>query len=174
MNVDELAPARGHIAAAVATLVAGAGWIHLLAAEDHQAHTHVAAFFFVAAVLQLGWAACVLYKVTGGLLVTGVVGNLGLALLWVISRTTGVPVVPGVGQVEPVGIPDAAASGLELIAVAALGVLLATRTRDLAVPRPHLLVAGAASLALPLVLAAGAMGAPHHHDDVSGVHHAAR
>lgn len=164
MNLDDFVPARRHLAAAAAVLVTGAGWIHLLAAEGHRSHSYVAAFFVATAVLQVSWAALVLYNVTRRLLLMALVGNLGLVLLWVISRTTGVALVPGVRHVEPVGFPDAAASGLELMAVAALGLLLATRRGDLTVPAARLLVAGTASLTLLLVVVAGATGTTHHQD----------
>ncbi|MDP3967877.1 MAG: hypothetical protein Q8Q02_06310 [Nocardioides sp.] len=163
-NLDDVVPARRHFVTAAVVLITGAGWIHLLSAEDHRSHSYVAAFFVSTAVLQVSWAALVLYKVTRRLLLMALVGNLGLVLLWVISRTTGVVFVSGVRHVEPVGIPDAAASGLELMAAAALGLLLATRRGDLTVPVARILVAGTASLTLLLVVVAGATGTTHHHD----------
>lgn len=162
MNAEGLTPARRHIAAAAAVLVTGAGWIHLLAAENHRAHAHVAAFFIAVSLLQLGWAALVLYDATRRLLMTGLIGNLGLVLLWVLSRTTGVMFVPRVQHVEPVGVPDAAASALELVAAAALSVLLTTRKGELAPAGARRLVAGTASVTLLLVVAAGATGTAHH------------
>lgn len=92
-------------------------------------------------------AASVMYDATGRLLPTGLVGNLGPVLLWVISR---------------------------MVAAAALGMLLISRNRERGAPDVRRWVAGAVALTLPLVVAAGVTGTAHHHDQVSEAEHAAR
>lgn len=91
-------------------------------------------------------AASVMYDATGRLLPTGLVGNLGPVLLWVMSR---------------------------MVAAAALGLLLISRNRERGAPDVRRWVSGAVALALPLVVAR-VTGTAHHHDQVSEVEHAAR
>jgi hypothetical protein len=76
----------------------------------------VGAFFFVVAGWQAVWAFQVSLRATHPLLVTGIVGNLGLVALWACSRTLGLPF--GLGR-EPVGPWDAAAVSWQLCLVGA-------------------------------------------------------
>lgn len=92
-------------------------------------------------------AASVMYDASGRLLPTGLVGNLGPVVLWVISR---------------------------MVPTAALGRLLITRDRERGAPDVRRWVAGAVALTVPLVAAAGVTGTAHHHDQVSEAEHAAR
>ncbi len=91
-------------------------------------------------------AASVMFDSTGRLLLTGLVGNLGPVLRWVISR---------------------------MVAAAALGLVLITRNRERGAPDVRRWVAGAVALTLPLVVAAGVTGTAHHHDQASEAEHAA-
>ena len=111
------------LCAALAT--AGAGFLHLDAAGDHTEHAHIAAFFVIASIGQF---------VVAGLLATRVIPkrapalavlfNGGLLLTWLASRTVGLGFVPDAGEVEAIGWKDVAASGLELAALATLGLAL--------------------------------------------------
>jgi hypothetical protein len=93
--------------------------------------------------------------------------NAAVAAVWVISRTAG---VPG-SDAEPVGFPDALATGLEVVAVA--GALLALRpavaTRPVA--RLHPVLGGVAALALMGVVSASvtpSLAGEHNHADGHG------
>lgn len=54
----------------------------------------------------------------------GALGNMGILGLYVLTRTAGVPLGPGSGSVESVGVIDVVAKTSELLAVAGLLVLL--------------------------------------------------
>jgi len=64
----------------------------------------------------------------------GAIGIVGILVLYVITRTVGVPLGPGSGSVEEVGAVDLVSKASELLAVAGLVVLLIkTRPRE---PQP--------------------------------------
>ena len=46
-------------------------------------------------------------------------GNAAIVLLWIVTRTAGTLIGPDAHTPEPVGVPDAVASGLELAIVLA-------------------------------------------------------
>jgi hypothetical protein len=125
----------------------GAGAIHIWAAWAHSALPRVLIFFTVVATLQLWVAAAVVWvrSVPWSVLFAGAVVNAGTAVVWVLSRTTGVPFQPesmqsmdaimnralsepGVNtgamtHEETFGLLDSVASGLEVVAVMAVLVL---------------------------------------------------
>jgi len=92
------------------------------------------AFFLAAALLQGSFAALVLrWSGVYPLLFAGIGVNLGLVLVFVLTRTSGVPVGPHEGLVERATPLDLAAMVAELGAVLALTVLLGGRYRRVAV-----------------------------------------
>ena len=117
-----------HGALAPAGLAATAGVIHLVAAIEHiGVDWELGAFFAVVGAGQLaaGWRihrnnldARLLALVAGASVV--------IALLWIWSRTIGMPFGPEAGRVVKVGVGDAIATLLEL-AFAALATLVLTR-----------------------------------------------
>ncbi|MGQ0669257.1 MAG: hypothetical protein ACT4PO_06255, partial [Actinomycetota bacterium] len=54
--------------------------------------------------------------------ITGLVGNAGIVVLWVVSRTTGLPIGPEPGSPEAAGVLDLVATAYE--ALSAVGLLL--------------------------------------------------
>jgi hypothetical protein len=119
--------------------------------------------------LQLLWAGAVWSRRSRRLLFAGAALQLGIVLVWAVSRTAGVPFGPGAGVAEEVGFPDALSTGLEL--TAALGALVlaiqpALFKRTLGVGS---LVPGmAATIALALAVGTGFALTPsqlssHHH-----------
>ena len=102
---------------AVVSSTAAAG-VHAAAGPGHFAEGPlVGGFFVVAALAQLAWAVLVLRRgLAPGLSWAGVVGNLAVVALWVVTRTVGLPVGPV--EVEPVGAWDVAATVWELAVVA--------------------------------------------------------
>ena len=73
-----------------------AGGIHLAVTAEHLEHWWVyGAFFIVTGLFQVAFAAgWVLRRPTWPVALTGIVVNLGIVLVWVASRTTGLPVTP--------------------------------------------------------------------------------
>jgi hypothetical protein len=91
-------------------------------------------------------------------LIVGIAGNLAIVGVWAISRTTGIPLLDAVREVEAIGIADGVATLFELTAsgIAALALALpaaALRTR-VAAPRMQRLVAGTGAVALLLTVPA--------------------
>ena len=123
-------PAVSDAPAAVAlTGLAGtAGLIHLVAAAEHVGvDWSLGVFFLLVGTAQLG-AAWLVHRDPRDrrLLALGAAGSLAIALLWIFSRTTGVPFGPDAGEVESVGVADTIATLLEL-AFAALAVTVMRR-----------------------------------------------
>src|SRR5437868_5318397 len=82
----------GVLTAALSFVVA---LIHVKAAADHYAEYRLYSAAFVAtAGFQVLWAGQLLRRPTRTTLLVGIAGNAGIALLWLASRTVGVPVAP--------------------------------------------------------------------------------
>ena len=78
--------------------------------------------FYWAALFQAGFAVAWLTSaVPPAWPLVGIAGNAVLIALWALSRTTGLPFLPGV---EPIGVADAVCVALEIGLVALLGVAL--------------------------------------------------
>ncbi len=125
----------------------GAGAIHIWAAWAHSTVPRVLIFFTVVATLQLWLAAAVVWvrSVPWSMLFGGAVVNAATVVVWVLSRTTGVPFQPesmqsmdaimnralsepgvntgAMAHEETFGLLDSAASALEVLVVVAVLVL---------------------------------------------------
>src|SRR3954453_13634854 len=78
---------------ALASVLAGA--IHLAVAPEHLEEWWLyGAFFVVTGLFQLAYAAPVLRRPTPLVVLTGILVNLAIVLIWVVSRTTGLPITP--------------------------------------------------------------------------------
>jgi hypothetical protein len=120
------APAhRFEPAIAAALLSAGAAAVHASAAGPHFDHyVPHGVLFVVTALAQAAWAALVLTAPSAPLLAAGALGNLGVAIVWALSRTVGLPLGPESGAPEPVGAPDLVATSFEILVIAACVLLL--------------------------------------------------
>lgn len=100
------------LAAALSLVAAG---IHLWVIPEHfDEWWGYGTFFLVVAVLQVLFALTLVRWPRRGLLVAGIVGNLAIIVLWVWTRTVGIPVFgPGAGETEPVGDLDLASKVAE-------------------------------------------------------------
>ncbi|HEY3238392.1 MAG TPA: hypothetical protein VGL92_02420 [Acidimicrobiia bacterium] len=148
----------------------GAGLIHASAAPGHRAHAALFAFFVTVAVLQLLWGLAVLRWAGWPLLIAGAALNSVVAATWVLSRTAGLPGVPGAEHVEPVGFKDGVSSLLELALVLSVAGLLpqaAGRLRAASAPMASWVVVAAIG-----ALTTAAVAAPGHHHDETGHRHA--
>jgi hypothetical protein len=84
----------------------GAGAIHLWAAWAHSNYTKVLVFFVVVAALQL-WIAAVIQWVRSipwSLLIGGAVANAAVVVVWILTRTTGMPGYNSGGSMDMEGV----------------------------------------------------------------------
>lgn len=111
-------PAHGRPHVVLALLSAGAAAIHFAFAPEHLAGDRgEGAFFLVVGWLQLLWALAAVARPSRRLLLLGLF-NAGVAAVWVVSRTTGLP-----GEAaEGVALPDALATAFAVLIC--LGVLV--------------------------------------------------
>ncbi|MGQ0669308.1 MAG: hypothetical protein ACT4PO_06510, partial [Actinomycetota bacterium] len=88
-----------------AALSAGAAAIHLAVVEDHfEEYVLFGVFFVAVGAMQALWAVLILAKPSKWVYITGLVGNAGIVVLWVVSRTTGLPIGPEPGSPEAAGV----------------------------------------------------------------------
>ena len=103
-------------AVALTGLVGVAGFIHLIASIEHVSEEwSLWVFFLLVGIGQLGAAWLVRRDPRDRRLLALVsIGSVAIALLWLFSRTTGVPFGPDAGEVESVGVADTIATLCEL------------------------------------------------------------
>ncbi|WP_353951235.1 hypothetical protein V6K52_16580 [Knoellia sp. S7-12] len=145
---------------AFASVLGGA--IHLAVTPEHLEEWWVfGTFFIVVGCFQLAFAALVLRRPTWPVAFAGIAVNLAVVLVYVASRTTGLPIEPPEDitshawshVAEGAGPADLAATGAELTVVCLLVTLLPPRLRRMTVNL--VLVAGAGLWVLRL---SGALG----------------
>jgi FtsP/CotA-like multicopper oxidase with cupredoxin domain len=116
-----------------AAFTASAGAIHLAVVPDHfEEYVPFGLFFLAVGLAQMAAAAAILYRPCRRLLLALAAANAGLLALWLVSRTSGLPIGPDPGIPEPIGFADAACASLEVLSLPAL-LILAIRGRR---PRP--------------------------------------
>ena len=71
------------------------------------------------------WAVLAVRRPTPRLLLAGAAASGLVALLWVATRTVGIPLGPAAGEVEAVGVPDVVATLTEVLVVGAVAWALA-------------------------------------------------
>jgi hypothetical protein len=99
----------------VISSLAAAG-VHAAVAPPHlRAGTLVGAFFVTCAPAQLAWAALAWRRRTPGVMEAGIAGNVAVLLLWLASRTVGIPGIVTVP--EPVGPWDLTCALWEVVVV---------------------------------------------------------
>jgi hypothetical protein len=104
------------LAAAVASGVAAA--IHATAIGPHLEESQVfAAAFAAMAVAQGAWMGLILVRPSRRRYLAGAGLNGAVVLIWLVSRTVGLPFGPHPGVAEPVGAMDATATLAELLVV---------------------------------------------------------
>jgi hypothetical protein len=170
------APVRGHDASEgvrvllVATLLGGAA-VHAAVVREHLDHWPAAGLFFVVlAVAGLVVGMALLRRVDALRLVAALALSGGPLLVWVVSRTAGLPFGPEAGEPEQVGLADTAACLLELAGAGTALILLRARPRL----RTRTLPAAAQLAGLALVavvtvvgLTSAAVAPPEHGEDPS-------
>jgi len=103
------------IRAAIFTL--GAGAIHLTVMPQHfQEYPPFGVFFLLSGLAQVGLAAALLFSTGSLTAIVGAAANLAVVTLWLVSRTVGLPIGDDPWRPETIGVADAAATILELMA----------------------------------------------------------
>jgi hypothetical protein len=113
----------------VATLL-GSAALHAAVVREHVDHWPAAGLFFVllaAAGLAVGMA--LLRRVDALRLLAALAVSVGPLLVWLVSRTAGLPFGPEAGEPEQIGLTDSAACLLERAAAGAALILLRTTAR---------------------------------------------
>jgi len=117
--------ARPYILGGLASLSVGAAAIHFAVIFEHfTEYALYGAFFLVLSWAQLVWAAVVLWRPSRLWLWLGAAGNALVVVIYVASRTTGLPIGPDVGNPEPAGGLDVVSVVLELALIAGCVALL--------------------------------------------------
>jgi hypothetical protein len=121
-----------------AGLSAGAAGIHFAVAPGHLAEDLLAGYFFIAvAIAQALWAILISRYPGRRLLMIGAVGNLLVAMVWLVVRLYGSPFGEHPWTPEPVGLTDAMSAAFEVAAAASVWLLcsrLRPRVRRVAGP----------------------------------------
>jgi hypothetical protein len=114
-----------------------AAGLHLSVIDEHF-HEAVlyGTFFLVLTIAQLGWAAWLVRRPTLPLLFAGAAASSLVVVLWLATRTIGIPIGPEAGEKETYGFRDVACSAAEvllvvfaLLAVRAVRSVVAVRRR---------------------------------------------
>ncbi|HEX2739528.1 MAG TPA: hypothetical protein VHM69_03715 [Rubrobacter sp.] len=121
-------PARGrastplHVVAALSLLAA---MIHLWVIPEHfEVWWGYGTFFLVSAIAQGLYAPGMLLWPNRVILLAGVAGNLVIVILWLVTRTSGIPLFgPHAGESEDVGTLDLVCTLAEVGIIAGLGAL---------------------------------------------------
>jgi hypothetical protein len=126
-SVPTAAPARRRSTLLPLVALAGsaAAAVHFVVMPEHfQEATLYGAFFAVAASAQLVYSMLLLARPSRTLLAAGVVGNITIVLLWLVTRTIGIPLGPAAGTTEGFGGLDVLATIFELTtAIGAIALL---------------------------------------------------
>ena len=111
--------------AAAGTVVSAA--VHLSVIREHFAESaRYGVFFCVLAAVQLLAAAWLAFRPARAVLGAAAAASAGVVLLWLVTRTVGLPFGPEAGEVEQLGAADLIATAAELLTTAAA--LAALRT----------------------------------------------
>ena len=103
----------------LAVLSAAAATVHFSVIPSHfREHWLFGTFFVLATAFQAGWAVLVARHGSALLYGVGAAVNAAVALAWVISRTTGLPIGPHAGEPEPLGFADVLVTAYEVLIVA--------------------------------------------------------
>lgn len=140
---------------AAAMFLLGPAVIHFAAAPAHlRVYPLYGLLFILLGLVQVGLAAAVLLRPSAIVLLGGAALTLLVIGIWLLSRTTGVPIAPMPWRPEAVGFPDLLVTVMEWVAVVLLLVADSrlARRRPFRIGRsaPGLAVAAIATLAFTL------------------------
>ncbi|MBA3747056.1 MAG: hypothetical protein H0W96_06125 [Solirubrobacterales bacterium] len=115
----------------VAGVSIAAGLIHAIASIDHFTHWWAYGVFFLLLTYgQVLWGVALLRRPAGDrTLRNGALANIAIVVVWLYSRTIGLPLGPEAGHRQPVGVMDVAASLDQLVLAAYVAAILTPRLR---------------------------------------------
>jgi hypothetical protein len=121
-NQPRMAAARRNLLWSTAGFSAVAAAIHLSVINEHfQESTLYGAFFLALTAAQFGYVGWILLHPSTAVLKAGAAASAGVVLLWLATRTIGIPIGPAAGEVEPFGPADITATASEaLLAICGL------------------------------------------------------
>lgn len=164
----DAAPAARHLDDAL-FVACGLAWacglIHVQAAIDHvREYALSAVFFALLAPAQLAWGTAVYRhrRRREGLLRAGAAMSLMVAALWIVSRTSGLPIGPAAWRPEAVGPIDSIAT-MDEITLALLAFLHLRLAAGGAAARHSRHLAAAAGVVLILLSSIALVLAGHEH-----------
>jgi hypothetical protein len=100
--------------------------IHFAVTPEHfEEYVLFGVFFVVLAAFQFLWGVVMPQRPSPGVLWLGLVVNLGVIAIWVVSRTWGLPIGPEAGEAEEVGLLDGLSTAAEALIVLGSAWLLA-------------------------------------------------
>jgi hypothetical protein len=142
--------------AVIAGLSCLAAGIHLSVAPEHfDEWWGYGMFFLVTAVGECALVLLLVLRPRSWVIQAGIWTSLATMLMYLVSRTSGIPLGPGQGSVETVDLPGLAATAAEGALIVVLCLLLAGRER-----RYTLNALGVAGIALWAAALAGALAPP--------------
>jgi hypothetical protein len=113
-----MAAAGRNLLWSTAAFSAVAAAIHLSVINEHfQESALYGTFFLALTAAQFGYAGWLLLHPSTAVLKAGAAASAGVALLWLATRTIGIPIGPAAGEVEPFGLADIAATASEALLV---------------------------------------------------------
>jgi hypothetical protein len=121
-------------ATAAASVLGASGHLAVIDEHFHEAVLY-GVFFLVLTIVQFGWAAWLLRRPTLPVLFAGAAASVLVALLWLATRTVGIPLGPEAGEKEGFGALDIACSAAE-VAVAVCAVLVVRTLGSRSARRP--------------------------------------
>ncbi len=171
-----LADAARILACVAAVLLIGAGVLHVSAAADHTNLPVMMVGFLVVATAQAALGGLLLWRRPSRLLIlTGLGLTAGALITWFVSRTAGLPFLPG-GHMEPIGFKDGVTVLFELGTMPVLALLASSEVGRLTLPSPRLgtqalgvVGAGVFALFVPALVLGG--GGHHSADQMAGAGH---
>lgn len=170
VQADGMAVATAFAALAVVSLATAA--IHFAVMGEHfEEYAPFGVFFSVVAWLQALWALAVIVAPSRRVLVSGLVGNALVVVVWLVSRTTGLPLGPEPGAPEPAAFLDVLSTLLEVGIVIGTAALLVRRPGLGRGRRGGAIVVTLLAILL-MVLTTAAVAAEDHgaHSDEPGTH----
>ena len=165
---------RWTAATTIALALAASAGIHAAVIGDHYAESGmVGAFFVLVSAVQFLQALAAAARPTRSVWLAVGASNLALVLIWLASRTIGLPVSSGAHGVEAIGVLDASAVALECVVVVGAWRQIRRRRTSTPVPTKTALIV---AVSMAVVSGGVSMAAPvdqrHHSGQIASHSHA--